>query len=134
MKKLYGVGMGPGDHDSMTIRADRVLRECDVIVGYTVYVELAEQYYPEKEFLTTPMRRETERPEAIAAGTAKLAGVEKDTIVKLASELLDDPEAYAKMAKAVNPYGDGHASARIADAILWHFGMREEKPADFCAE
>ncbi len=80
------------------------------------------------------MRRETERPEAIAAGTAKLAGVEKDTIVKLASELLDNPEAYAKMAKAVNPYGDGHASARIADAILWHFGMREEKPADFCAE
>ena len=40
MKKLYVVGMGPGDHDSMTIRADRVLRECDVIVGYTVYVEL----------------------------------------------------------------------------------------------
>ena len=61
MKKLYVVGMGPGDHDSMTIRADRVLRECDVIVGYTVYVELAEQYYPEKEFRTTPMRRETER-------------------------------------------------------------------------
>lgn len=61
MKKLYVVGMGPGDHDSMTIRADRVLRECDVIVGYTVYVELAEQYYPEKEFLATPMRRETER-------------------------------------------------------------------------
>ena len=54
MKKLYVVGMGPGDHDSMTIRADRVLRECDVIVGYTVYVELAEQYYPEKEFLTRP--------------------------------------------------------------------------------
>ena len=80
------------------------------------------------------MRRETERPEAVAAGTAKLAGVEKDTIVKLASELLDSPEAYAKMAKAVNPYGDGHASTRIADAILWHFGMREEKPADFCAE
>ena len=80
------------------------------------------------------MRRETERPEAIAAGTAKLAGVEKDMIVKLASELLDSPEAYAKMAKAVNTYGDGHASARIADAILWHFGMREEKPADFCAE
>lgn len=80
------------------------------------------------------MRRETERPEAVAAGTAKLAGVEKDTIVKLASELLDSPEAYAKMAKAVNPYGDGHASTRIADAILWHFGVLAEKPADFCAE
>ena len=80
------------------------------------------------------MRRETERPEAVAAGTAKLAGVEKDVIVSMASELLENPEAYARMAKAVNPYGDGHASARIADAILWHFGLREGKPADFCAE
>ena len=80
------------------------------------------------------MRKETERPEAVAAGTAKLAGVEKETIVRMASELLDDPAAYAKMAKAVNPYGDGQASRRIADAILWHFGMLAEKPADFCAE
>ena len=80
------------------------------------------------------MRRETERPEAVAAGPAKLAGVEKDVIVSMASELLENPEAYARMAKAVNPYGDGHASARIADAILWHFGLREGKPADFCAE
>ena len=79
------------------------------------------------------MRRETERPEAIAAGTAKLAGVEKDEIVRLAGELLDDPAAYAGMAKAVNPYGDGHASERIVQAILWHFGRTEEKPADFNA-
>ena len=77
------------------------------------------------------MRRETERPEAIAAGTAKLAGVEKDEIVRLAGELLDDPAAYAHMAKAVNPYGDGHASERIIQAILWHFGRTAEKPADF---
>ena len=79
------------------------------------------------------MRRETERPEAIAAGTAKLAGVDPDEIVRLASELLDDPAAYAGMAKAVNPYGDGHASERIVQAILWHFGRTEEKPADFNA-
>ena len=79
------------------------------------------------------MRRETERPEAIAAGTAKLAGVEKEEIVRLASELLDDPAAYAGMAKAVNPYGDGHASERIVQAILWHFGRTEQKPADFMA-
>ena len=79
------------------------------------------------------MRRETERPEAIAAGTAKLAGVEKDTIVKMADELLNSPEAYAKMAKAVNPYGDGHASERIVQAILWHFGRTAERPADFGA-
>ena len=49
------------------------------------------------------MRRETERPEAVAAGTAKLAGVEKDTIVKLASELLDSPEAYAKWRRPSTP-------------------------------
>ena len=79
------------------------------------------------------MRRETERPEAIAAGTAKLAGVEKDTIVKMADELLDSPEAYAKMAKAINPYGDGHACERIAQAIEWYFGQRGERPADFGA-
>ena len=79
------------------------------------------------------MRRETERPEAIAAGTAKLAGVEKDKIVRLAGERLDDPAAYARMAKAVNPYGDGHASERIVQAILWHFGRAAEKPADFNA-
>lgn len=77
------------------------------------------------------MRRETERPEAIAAGTAKLAGVEKDEIVRLAGELLDDHAAYVRMAKAVNPYGDGHASERIVQAILWHFGRTAEKPADF---
>ena len=79
------------------------------------------------------MRRETERPEAIAAGTAELAGVEKEEIVRLANELLDDPAAYAGMAKAVNPYGDGHASERIVQAILWHFGRTEQKPADFMA-
>ena len=79
------------------------------------------------------MRRETERPEAIAAGTAKLAGVEKEEIVRLANELLDDPAAYAGMAKAVNPYGDGHASERIVQTILWHFGRTEQKPADFMA-
>ena len=80
------------------------------------------------------MRRETERPEAVAAGTAKLAGVEKDVIVSMANELLDSPEAYAKMAKAVNPYGDGHACARITQAIEWYFGRTAERPADFCTE
>ena len=79
------------------------------------------------------MRRETERPEAIAAGTAKLAGVDRSVIVSMANELLDDPAAYAKMAKAVNPYGDGEASSRIVQAILWHFGRSPEKPADFTA-
>ena len=77
------------------------------------------------------LRKETERPEAVEAGTVKLAGVEEETIFSMASELLTDPAAYQAMAHAVNPYGDGHACRRIADAIEWHFGLREEAPAPF---
>jgi len=77
------------------------------------------------------MRRETERPEAIAAGTAKLAGVCYDDVLSEANRLLDSQEAYNAMAKAVNPYGDGHACERIAQAIRWHFGLTEEAPEDF---
>ena len=76
------------------------------------------------------LRRETERPEAVAAGTVKLAGINKETIVAMAEELLHNAGAYAAMAHAVNPYGDGFACRRIADAILWHFG-RGERPEDF---
>ncbi len=79
------------------------------------------------------LRRETERPEAVAAGTVKLAGVAYDEIVRLANALLEQPALYRQMAQAVNPYGDGRACTRIADAIAWHFGLRDEKPADFKA-
>ena len=78
------------------------------------------------------LRRETERPEAVAAGTAKLAGVAYEDIVSMAHQLITDPAAYAAMAHAVNPYGDGSACRRIADAILWRFGMGA-RPEDFQA-
>ena len=77
------------------------------------------------------MRRETERPEAVTAGTVAMAGVEYADVLRMGNELLRDANAYAKMAHAVNPYGDGNACARIADAIEWHFGRRTERPADF---
>ena len=77
------------------------------------------------------LRKETERPEAIEAGTVKLAGVETEDIVRLTRELLDDGNVYQAMAKAVNPYGDGNACHRIADAIEWHFGLRDQRPEDF---
>lgn len=77
------------------------------------------------------LRRETERPEAVAAGTVKIAGVDKEVIVKLAKELLDDEEAYNKMAHAANPYGDGEASRRTVEAILYAFGMRDKRPENF---
>ncbi len=77
------------------------------------------------------LRKETERPEAVAAGTVKLAGVEEGDIFSMASELLSNQEAYNQMAHAVNPYGDGHACRRIADAIEWHFGLRDAAPDPF---
>ena len=63
------------------------------------------------------LRETTERPEGVAAGTAKLVGTDRARIVAEASCLLDDPAAYAAMAHAVSPYGDGKASVRIADAL-----------------
>ena len=77
------------------------------------------------------LRRETERPEAVEAGTVKLAGTETDEIIRLADLLLEDETFYNAMAKAVNPYGDGHACPRIAQAILHHFSMADSAPAPF---
>ena len=77
------------------------------------------------------LRRETERPEAIAAGTVQLAGTEEETVFRLGARLLEEPQAYERMAHAVNPYGDGRACRRIADAIEWKFGLRGEPPEMF---
>jgi UDP-N-acetylglucosamine 2-epimerase (non-hydrolysing) len=63
------------------------------------------------------MRETTERPEGVAAGTAKLIGTDEDRIVSEIFTLLDDAGAYAAMARAHNPFGDGHAAARIAETI-----------------
>lgn len=59
--KLYVVGIGPGDHDSLTLRADRALKESDLIVGYHVYVDLVRDWYPEKTYKATGMTREVDR-------------------------------------------------------------------------
>ena len=77
------------------------------------------------------MRTETERPEVVDAGTVKIAGVDKDNIIRLAEELLDSREAYDKMAHAANPYGDGEASRRTVEAILYAFGLRDKRPNNF---
>lgn len=77
------------------------------------------------------LRKETERPEAVEAGTVALCGVEEEAIFSRAAELLTSPAAYEKMAKAVNPYGDGRACERIADALLYGFGVRSAPPEDF---
>lgn len=67
------------------------------------------------------LRNETERPEAVDAGTVKIAGVDEDTIYNMTSELINNSDEYNKMAHAVNPYGDGHASERIVKAIIERF-------------
>ena len=77
------------------------------------------------------LRRETERPEAIEAGTVKLAGVDEEQIFSMACELFDSRQAYDAMAHAVNPYGDGKTSQRIVQAIEQYFGRRADKPARF---
>ena len=77
------------------------------------------------------LRNETERPEAVTAGTVKIAGVNQTEIEQLAHTLLADKCAYDAMSKAVNPYGDGMASERIADAILYAFGRKTDKPENF---
>lgn len=77
------------------------------------------------------LRNVTERPEGIEAGTLKLAGTQENTIYSMAKELLDNKEQYNKMANAINPFGDGHASERIADAILYYFGFIEQRPKNF---
>lgn len=59
--KIYVVGIGPGAYEEMTIKAVKALEESDVIIGYTVYVDLVREYFGDKEFLTTPMRKEVER-------------------------------------------------------------------------
>lgn len=76
------------------------------------------------------LRTETERPEAVTAGTVKIVGTDKNTIIEEATKLLTDEKAYAEMSRAANPYGDGNACERIVEAILYYFGKNEKRPDD----
>ncbi|HON41900.1 MAG TPA: UDP-N-acetylglucosamine 2-epimerase (non-hydrolyzing) [Bacillota bacterium] len=77
------------------------------------------------------LRRTTERPEGLRAGTLRLVGVSREGIRTEAGILLSNTEKYRQMAESPNPYGDGKASKRIVSGILHHFGMVDERPADF---
>lgn len=77
------------------------------------------------------LRDTTERPEGVKAGTVSLIGTGEDDVYNKVNELLTNKEAYNKMAHAENPYGDGEASQRIADAIAFYFGIYTEKPLEF---
>ncbi|HUV05687.1 MAG TPA: UDP-N-acetylglucosamine 2-epimerase (non-hydrolyzing) [Armatimonadota bacterium] len=69
------------------------------------------------------MRRTTERPEGVEVGTAVLAGTDSEGIFRAAAELLTEQDKYNSMARAINPYGDGRASARIREALFSYFGI-----------
>lgn len=77
------------------------------------------------------MRDTTERPEGIAAGTARLVGTDDELVAESLISLLTDKAEYEKMANAINPYGDGHAATRIADHLEYYFGMRTDAPREF---
>lgn len=80
------------------------------------------------------LRDTTERPEGIQAGTLKLAGTEEEDVYDMTNELLTNSLLYKTMSQSANPYGDGKASKRIVDAILFSFGILNEKPDEFKSE
>lgn len=77
------------------------------------------------------LRNVTERPEGVEAGTLKLAGIEEETIYSMTKELLVNEILYEEMAQARNPFGDGQASRRIVEAILYKFGIRKREPEQY---
>lgn len=77
------------------------------------------------------LRQVTERPEAVMANTVKIVGTDTNTIFKETDKLIEDKDEYEKMARAVNPYGDGKASERIVSALLKYFGFTDINPEEF---
>lgn len=77
------------------------------------------------------LRTETERPEAVEAGTVKVVGVDPDKIYRVGMRLVQDASYYESIANAVNPYGDGKASSRIADHILFKLGISNKEVDEF---
>lgn len=120
MKKLYVVGIGPGEYESMTIRAEKVLKSSDVIVGYTVYVTLIEEYFPGKEFLTTPMRQEKERCEmafleAMKGKTVSMICSGDSGIYGMAGLILEIGKDYPEVSVEIVP---GVTAASSGAAVL----------------
>ena len=79
------------------------------------------------------LRDTTERPEAVTAGTVKLIGTDRERVYGEARQLLTDKTEYSRMSESCNPYGDGRASHRIIQAILYHYGRNDSRPEEFKA-
>lgn len=80
---------------------------------------------------TLVLRKVTERPEAVRAGTVRVVGTDTDVVYRWIVRLLDDKQIYGRMANSVNPYGDGKAAERTIEAIRYYFGMRKNRPPEF---
>ena len=80
------------------------------------------------------LRDETERPEAVEAGIAKLIGTNKERVYSEVNTILNNEDKYIKMSKSINPYGDGKASERIVKKILYNFNLIDQSPDEFKAK
>jgi len=106
----------------------KLLKECHLVLSDSGGIQ------EESPSLGKPvlvLRNNTERPEGVRAGTAKLVGTKSNVVFEEARLLLSDRSEYNRMSQAVNPYGDGKAAIRTVDAILHHFGIRADRPCDF---
>lgn len=116
-------------------------------VDYPDYVNLMKRCYlvvtdsggvqEEAPSLGAPVvlcREKTERPEALASGTVALVGTDRGLLVRTVLDLLDNPARYRSMSKVSNPFGDGRASARIVQSLLFHFKISGKRPEDFRAQ
>ncbi|MDD2972149.1 MAG: precorrin-3B C(17)-methyltransferase [Lachnospiraceae bacterium] len=120
MYKLYVVGIGPGAYEDMTIRASRCLDNSDVIIGYTVYVDLVKAYFPKKRYLTTPMKQEIERchmafQEAQKGNTVSMICSGDAGVYGMAGPILELSEQYPEVEVEVIP---GVTAALSGAALL----------------
>lgn len=108
VKAIYPIHMNP-----------KVRQTADEVFSYLILTDSGgiQEEAPSLGKPVLVMRDTTERPEGITAGTLKLVGTTEEKIYEEFTKLLDDPSAYQQMAQARNPYGDGHASERIADVL-----------------
>ncbi|MCD8364222.1 MAG: precorrin-3B C(17)-methyltransferase [Clostridiales bacterium] len=108
MGKIYVVGIGPGSYEQMTVRAVKVLERCDVIVGYTVYVDLVKENFSGKKFLSTPMTGETQRcemafEEAVKGKTVAVVCSGDPGVYGMATLMLEIGRSYPEVAVEVVP-------------------------------
>ncbi|MEY8353765.1 precorrin-3B C(17)-methyltransferase [Lachnospiraceae bacterium 54-53] len=118
--KLYVVGIGPGSYGDMTVRAVRALEESQVIVGYTVYVDLVREHFPDKEMRTTPMRREQERcrlsiEEALKGKTVAMVCSGDSGVYGMSGLILEMAQAHEELEIEIIP---GVTAALSGGAVL----------------